>query len=80
MTIKDIIQSIEQLAPLAYQESYDNSGLLVGDKQTKVSKVLIALDCTEEVLDEAIHNRCQLIITHHPILFSGLKIPRVICS
>jgi dinuclear metal center YbgI/SA1388 family protein len=73
MTIKDIIQSIEQLAPLAYQESYDNSGLLVGDKQTKVSKVLIALDCTEEVLDEAIRNRCQLIITHHPILFSGLK-------
>lgn len=73
MTIKDIIQPIEQIAPLTYQETYDNSGLLVGDKQTKVSKVLIALDCTEEVLDEAIRNRCQLIITHHPILFSGLK-------
>lgn len=69
----EIIKAIEEFAPLHYQESYDNSGLLVGDIDHDISQALITLDCTEAVLDEAIQKKCQLVIAHHPILFSGLK-------
>lgn len=71
--IKDITDYLERLAPLAYQENYDNCGLLVGDASTEVSKVLITLDCTEAVVDEAIRKGCNLIVAHHPIIFGGLK-------
>src|SRR5690606_18411961 len=60
-------------APLAYQESYDNSGLLVGNPEDNIQKALIALDCTEEIVDEAIAKGCDIIIAHHPIVFKGLK-------
>jgi dinuclear metal center YbgI/SA1388 family protein len=73
MQIKDITNYLESIAPLAYQESYDNSGLIVGDKNAIVKKVLITLDCTEAVVDEAIKEKCQLIVAHHPIVFSGMK-------
>lgn len=73
MTIQQITDYLETIAPLAYQESYDNSGLIVGDKKTVVKKALVTLDCTEAVVDEAITQKCQLIIAHHPIVFSGLK-------
>ena len=73
MKIKDITDYLESIAPIDYQESYDNSGLLVGDKNTPVKKVLITLDATEEVVDEAIKGKYQLIIAHHPIIFGGLK-------
>ena len=73
MKIKEVIQHLEELAPLNYQESYDNSGLIVGDPNQEVSKALISLDCTEEVVDDAIAKGCNLIISHHPIVFSGLK-------
>lgn len=73
MKIQEVIQLIEDLAPLSYQESYDNSGLIVGNYKDDVTGVLICLDSTEEVVDEAIANNCNLIIAHHPILFSGLK-------
>lgn len=73
MQIQDIISYLESLAPLSLQESYDNSGLIVGDKNATVSKVLISLDVTEEVVQEAIDKSCELIIAHHPIVFSGLK-------
>lgn len=73
MIVKEIIDILEQWAPLAYQESYDNGGLLVGNPNTEVSSALITLDCTEEVIDEAVRENCQLIIAHHPIIFSGLK-------
>lgn len=73
MKIKDITDYLETIAPLNYQESYDNSGLIVGDKNAPVKKVLITLDATEEVVDEAIKEKCQLIIAHHPIIFGGLK-------
>ncbi len=72
-TISEIIQCIEQFAPPMYQESYDNSGLIVGDSSRKVMKVMLTLDCIEEVVDEAIKTGCQLIIAHHPIVFKGLK-------
>ncbi|MCE2962700.1 MAG: Nif3-like dinuclear metal center hexameric protein [Chitinophagales bacterium] len=73
MIVKDIISILENWAPPAYQESYDNSGLLTGDAQMSIERALITLDCTEEVIDEAIRENCQLIIAHHPIIFSGLK-------
>ena len=73
MKIKEITQFLEGIAPLNYQESYDNSGLIVGDENTQVTSILICLDSVEEVIDEAISNDCNLIIAHHPIIFSGLK-------
>jgi dinuclear metal center YbgI/SA1388 family protein len=73
MRIKDITDYLETIAPLNYQESYDNSGLIVGDSNAPVKKVLITLDVTEDVMDEAIKEKCQLIIAHHPIVFSGIK-------
>ncbi len=73
MRIKDITDYLETIAPLSYQESYDNSGLIIGDNTSPVRKVLITLDATEEVVEEAIKGKCQLIIAHHPIIFGGLK-------
>lgn len=73
MKIQDVIQHLEEIAPLAFQESYDNCGLLTGHSQQSVSQALITLDCTEEIVDEAIAKGCELIIAHHPIIFKGLK-------
>lgn len=73
MKIKDITTYLEAMAPLGYQESYDNSGLIVGEPSKEVTGVLISLDCTEEVVDEAILKGYNLIISHHPIVFKGLK-------
>lgn len=71
--IKDITRFLEEIAPLSLQESYDNSGLLTGNNQDLVSGVLLTLDCTEAVVEEAISRNCNLIIAHHPIIFGGLK-------
>jgi len=73
MLVKEIITIIEAFAPLAFQESYDNSGLIVGQENDEVTGVLISLDCVEEILEEAIAKNCNMIISHHPIVFSGLK-------
>ena len=73
MKIRDIVSAIEEFAPLSLQESYDNSGLVVGRLDDEVHGVLLAVDVTEEVLDEAEREGCDLIITHHPIIFSPLK-------
>ena len=73
MRLNTITTYLESLAPLAYQESYDNSGLLVGHPDKEIHQALISLDCTEEVVDEAIRLGCDLVISHHPIIFSGLK-------
>ena len=73
MKIKEITNYLESIAPLHYQESYDNAGLLVGDASREIDAALITLDCTEEVVEEAIEDNCNLIIAHHPIIFSGLK-------
>jgi len=72
-TIKKVIESLEILAPRAYQEEYDNSGLLTGNSVDEVTGILITLDCTEEVVEEAIAKSCNLIVAHHPILFKGIK-------
>lgn len=73
MKINEITDYIETIAPLALQESYDNCGLLVGDATEEVSGILLTLDITEAILDEAIAKGCNLIIAHHPIIFSGIK-------
>jgi dinuclear metal center YbgI/SA1388 family protein len=71
--IKDITNYLESIAPRPLQESYDNAGLIVGDKEAEVVGVLIALDCTEEIIEEAIKKNANLVIAHHPIVFKGLK-------
>ncbi len=73
MIVQDVVNHLETLAPLAYAEDFDNVGLLVGDKNTKVSGVLVTLDTLETVVDEAIENNCNLIVSFHPIIFKGLK-------
>lgn len=71
--ISEILTYITEVAPLYWQESYDNCGLLLGDANAMVDRALITLDVTEEVVDEAIAKSCHLIISHHPLIFKGLK-------
>lgn len=73
LKIAELIQCIEEFAPPKYQESYDNSGLLVGDRNLEINKVLLSIDVTEEIVEEAVAVGAGLIIAHHPIVFKGLK-------
>lgn len=73
MIVKEITGYLEGLAPLSTQESYDNSGLIVGTGNEEVNNVLVSLDCTEDIVEEAKRKNCELIIAHHPIVFGGLK-------
>ena len=73
MKLKEITNVLEEYAPLALQESYDNAGLLTGSPDREISKVLITLDVTNEVMDEAIQQKCEMIIAHHPLIFKPLK-------
>lgn len=73
MRISEIISQLERIAPPSYQEDYDNSGLIVGKAQNEIGAVLLSLDCIEDTIDEAINKNCNLVIAHHPIVFSGLK-------
>ncbi|TAJ09307.1 Nif3-like dinuclear metal center hexameric protein [Marinilabiliaceae bacterium JC017] len=73
MTIRDVARELESLAPLALKEDFDNVGLLIGDDNWSVSSILITLDITEEVMQEAIDKACNLIVAHHPIMLSGVK-------
>ena len=73
MKVKDIISTIESFAPLSIQERWDNSGLCVGSPEDEVHSVLLGLDCTPALVDEAIACGADMIVTHHPLIFSGLK-------
>ena len=73
MLIADVIKTLEQWAPLAWQESYDNAGLITGDAKQACTGIICALDATEEVVDEAITLGANLVVAHHPIIFRGLK-------
>ena len=73
MKVKDIIKVVEEFAPLAIQEGWDNSGLCVGSPEDEVTSVLLALDCTPALVDEAMACGADMIVTHHPLIFSGLK-------
>jgi dinuclear metal center YbgI/SA1388 family protein len=72
-TVRDIMNYLEQIAPLKYQMDYDNAGLLTGSAGMQVSKVLVSLDCTEEIVEEAVQKSANVILSHHPIIFKGLK-------
>lgn len=73
LTIGKICSAFEDYAPLYLQEEYDNSGLLVGEKEITCSGVMFCLDVTEEVIEKAVQDRCNLIVAHHPLIFKGLK-------
>ncbi|MDC6366014.1 MULTISPECIES: Nif3-like dinuclear metal center hexameric protein [Flavobacteriaceae] len=73
MTVKDISKILDELAPLAHAEDFDNVGLLVGDQNMTVTGILVTLDTLENVVDEAISKKCNLIVSFHPIIFKGLK-------
>jgi dinuclear metal center YbgI/SA1388 family protein len=73
MQLQEITRELERLAPLPFQESYDNAGLLIGKPNQEISGALITLDVTESVLKEAQSKKCNLIIAHHPLIFKGLK-------
>jgi dinuclear metal center YbgI/SA1388 family protein len=73
MTVGVLVKWLEERAPLRYQESYDNSGLLVGDSEMRITGVICALDTNEEVLREAVARGCNVVLSHHPIIFKGLK-------
>jgi len=73
MNIKEITNYLEELAPLAYAEDFDNVGLLIGNSNTEVTGILVSLDTLEITVDEAIEKKCNLIVSFHPIVFKGLK-------
>ena len=73
VTVKEITTYLESKAPLSFQESYDNAGLTTGDPDREVTGVLITLDITEEIIEEAIRCKCNLVVSHHPLVFSPIK-------
>ena len=73
MKIRDVIASLEAIAPPSLQEGYDNAGLITGDENAECTGILISLDATAAVVDEAREKGCNLLVSHHPIVFSGLK-------
>ncbi|MBN2237073.1 MAG: Nif3-like dinuclear metal center hexameric protein [Bacteroidales bacterium] len=73
MTLQNLCDSLELLAPLSLQESYDNSGLLIGHRKKPIQKALVSLDVTEEIMEEALEIRADVIIAHHPLIFKSVK-------
>lgn len=73
MIVNDIVEFLEKEFPLNFQEDYDNSGLQIGNKLQEINKTMVSLDITESLIDEAIRKNCNLVISHHPLLFKGLK-------
>jgi dinuclear metal center YbgI/SA1388 family protein len=73
MKIKEILSHLESFAPPGYQEDYDNSGLIAGNPEAECTGVLLSLDCTEDIIQEATDNRCNLVVSHHPLIFRALR-------
>lgn len=73
MKVREIASAIEALAALRFQDDWDNSGLQVGDPEANVGRVLVCLDVTEEIVLEAVHKGCNMIVSHHPLIFHPLK-------
>ena len=73
MKLRNIISFLEEKAPISLQETYDNSGLILGNPDTEVSKVLVCLDVDIDAIDYAISQNCQLVLSHHPTIFKALK-------
>ena len=75
MKVKDVTNYLETIAPLQLQEEYDNAGLIIGNGDDQIKGVLICLDITDEVLNEAVNTNCNLIIAHHPLIYRFKKNP-----
>ena len=73
MKVADIVAAVEEFAPLGIQEQWDNSGLCIGSPQDPVRGVMVGFDCTPQLVDEAAAKGCDMVITHHPLIFKGLK-------
>ena len=73
MKLNKIIECLEKWAPPILQEEYDNSGLLIGNETNDINSIMVTLDCTEDILDEAINKKCNLIISHHPVIFKSIN-------
>ncbi len=73
MKLKELTSYIESVVPLAFQEDYDNAGLILGNPEMELTEAIITVDVTEEIVDEAVQKGANLILAHHPIVFSGLK-------
>ena len=73
MKIRDVIQHLEAVAPPEYQEDYDNSGLIAGNVNDECSGILVSLDCTENLIPEALEKNCNLIVSHHPLIFRPIR-------
>ena len=73
MKVRDIASVIEAFAPLEVQESWDNSGLCIGSPEQPVKGVLVGFDCTPALIDEAVANGCDMVVTHHPLIYGGIK-------
>ncbi len=73
MTVKEILQAVDTIAPFRLTMDFDNTGLLIGDPDAEVTGVVLALDCTEEAITVAKENGANLIISHHPVIFHGIK-------
>ncbi|HEY5563007.1 MAG TPA: Nif3-like dinuclear metal center hexameric protein [Clostridiaceae bacterium] len=73
LLIKDFVKIIEKKIPINLKEEWDNVGLMVGNEDMEITSILVSLDCTSEVITEAIEKGCNLILTHHPLIFHGLS-------
>ena len=73
MKLNKIIECLEKWAPPILQEEYDNSGLLIGNETNDINSIMVTLDCTEDILDEAINKKSNLIISHHPVIFKSIN-------
>lgn len=73
MKVNDLANYLESIAPLNLQEPYDNSGLIVGHPEMEIKGVMCSLDCTLAILEEAKILGCNVVVSHHPIIFKGLK-------
>jgi dinuclear metal center YbgI/SA1388 family protein len=73
MKISDVIQHLESFAPPEYQETYDNSGLMAGNIENQCTGILVTLDCSEDIIREAVNKNCNLIVSHHPLIFRPMR-------
>ena len=73
MKVGDITRAIEDFAPLSIQEGWDNSGLVIGSEEDEVTGVLVGFDCTRELIEEAVRRGCNMVVTHHPLIFKGIR-------
>ena len=74
MQCRDIIEHLEQLSPVSFASDWDNVGLLAGRREKEVQRIFIALDATDEIVDEAVRVDADMLLTHHPLIFKGIKI------